>query len=518
MPIITDAPGSGSPLDVVPRGADGGEWRGWWAARLAKRVTDAERLKRLKLLDDWYRGEAPIPGVTQQVQQAFAALMRNSRTNFAELIVSAVQDRLQPRGIRTSTDGDETGDKEAWRIWRRAGLPLLSADVHGSMLRFGEVPIIVGAPDPVTRVPVFTLEDPRHLVAEAHPEVPSRTVAALKLVRDELAGRDVAYLYRPGRVDVAYRAWDRRVGASRTSTARFDAKSWDWDDDPETGSRDLPDGLMPVVMFRNRDGLAEFESHLDLLQRINTMILQRVVIAVLQAFRQRYAEGLPATDKAGQRIDWNELFAPGPDAFWALPTGAVLKELGQVDLTPILSATREDVKQLAAVTRTPMHMLDPSGENQSAEGAALSREGLVFKTEDRQRRADAPWESAVATSFMWLASAARSTGDEQTAGEQESRADLDGLSIIWAPADRASLSERANALAQSNTGGVPWRSRMIEFGGFAPEQVDRMEPERVDDLLLAQRYAASQSSLSSGRSLAPAFVEPAPAAGVGGAP
>jgi hypothetical protein len=57
--------------------------------------------------------------------------------------------------------------------------------------------------------------------------------------------------------------------------------------------------------------------------------------------------------------------------------------IGQVDLGPVRQAIRDDVQDLAAVTRTPLFYLTPDAANGSAEGASLAREGLVFKTEDR---------------------------------------------------------------------------------------------------------------------------------------
>ncbi|HCB02732.1 MAG TPA: hypothetical protein DEQ43_00425, partial [Nocardioides bacterium] len=131
-----------------------------------------------------------------------------------------------------------------------------------------------------------------------------------------------------------------------------------------------------------------------------------------------------------------------------------------------------DVRTLSAVSRTPLPMLDPTSGNQSAEGAAASREGLVFKVEDRNSRDQQGWAQVVSAAYRWL-------------GRDAGR-----VSVIWAPPQRASLAERGSALSQAAAAGVPFRTRMIEFGEFDPADVDRMEQEREDDLVFSARVAS----------------------------
>lgn len=453
---------------------------GWWMQRLASKMTDSNRVKRLTILDAWNRGDPPLPPGAKGSEPAYIEFQRFARSTFAALVVEAPRQRMQPIGIRTSADGDATGDKMAWQVWRKAGLPLTSSEVHRTFLRLGECPVIVGPPGR-SGVPVITAEDPFQMFVECDP-VDGSEIAALKVYRDDIAGYDFAYLYRVGRLDVAYREIKATGSSRRTSVmTAFSAATFDLD---ETLSRDLPDpDLMPVILFQNIDGLGEFEPHLDLLGRINHMILQRLVIAVMQAFKQRAATGLPSHDESGRKIRWSDVFAPDAGAFWALPAGVVLQELAEVDLRQILQAVSDDLKHLSAVTSTPMHMLDPSGENQSAEGAALSREGLVFKVEDRIARATAGWDRVMHTAFVWL-------GDQ-------ARADLLGIDVIWAPPERASLAERSSSAAQAHAGGVPWETIMTDIMQFPPDQVNRMRSQRDDDLLFAQQLAAVKAPVPS---------------------
>lgn len=446
---------------------------GWWLFRLATKLI--QRRERLDRLADYYRGDPPLPTGAENQADAYAAFVRKARTNFAELIVEALRERCVVAGFRTSAADDENGDAEAWSLWKNAGLTVETADVIETMFALGDSYMIVGVDD--DGAPLVTGEDPRQVVTEHDPRQQRRVIAALKLFHDDVEDTDVAFLYLPGRVHYA-----RRQGGRAVSTMRnFTGGGWEWDD-TQGGADGLPVPLsqIPVVRFRNKRGVGEFETHTDLLDRINHMLLQRMVIATMQAFRQRAIKGdLPERDENGRLIDYNELLSADPGALWRLPEAVELWESGQVDLTPILSSVKDDVLHLAAVTRTPLHMFTPDAAAQgSAEGATLQREGLVFKAEDRQERIGQA--AAQVLSLMF-----------QVAKDTE-RAALADIEVLWRPAERYSLTERASAATQALAAGVPWATRMTSILQFTPQDVERMETERAEDAVLAPATAAIQ--------------------------
>jgi hypothetical protein len=442
--------------------------------RLSRNLYDPKRLERLTRLHNWYAGCPELPHVARNAAEAVREFHAHARTNLAALIADAPADRQRVRGVRTSVDGDSTGDAAAWELWKRMRMAVVAADALRLKYRFGESFVLVSPPqEDEPDVPVATAEDPRYVVGEPDPMRPWKLRHGLKIVRDDFQGMDLAYLYRPGRLDVAVHEIPRRRGNTLApEPTRFDPKSWEWA--PELAPK-VPDGLMPLVALRNLDGLGEFEPHLDLLRRINFMILQRITVAVFQAFKQRALKGAPSVNSKGEEIDYTDIFSAAPNAIWLLPETAEMWESGEVNLSGILESAAADIRQLAAVTRTPMHMLMPSGENQSAEGAAFAREGLVFKVEDRSARDEGPLAQVMSDAFLWL-------GDEERALPAK-------LSVIWAPPQRSSLAERASALAQAATGEVPWRTRMVDIGEWDPIDVDRMETEREDDEIFKQRIA-----------------------------
>jgi hypothetical protein len=476
---------------------------GWWMQREFNRLNDRRRRNRLDLLHDTQRGRGPLPTGQDVDKGGFSAFAKMARTVYGPLITGAVSDGMRIGGFKSAVDDDVTGDAVVGRVWKRARMKVISRQVHDKMLTLGESFVIVGLVDEETKVPLITAEDPRFMVAEAEAGNPHRLLAALKVLHDDTVDEDRAYLYLPGQVLVArkktsiasYSDPDLQGFAERRLSFAFDPKSWEWD---EQRSGVLPHQRMPVVRFSNHDGMGEFEAHLDIMERINQQVLQRMVIATMQAWRQRAVKGLPDVypedhAKAGEPIDYSDVFTSDPGAFWQLPETAAMWESQPVDLRPLLDAVKDDVIALASVTKTPLHMLQPGGDNQSAEGAASQRDGLTSKTEDRIDLVDDCWTTVMSLALEHL-------GDTE-------RANPESLEAIWAPAYRPSLAERGDAAAKAQND-MPRRTRLIKLWGLTPDEADKAMSEWEDEQLAAQ--LAAQTAAAAGD---PAGGQPVPDAG-----
>lgn len=452
---------------------------GWWMDRLFRRLSEQKRHDRLHELHERYHGRPPLPEGNDVARELFTAFQKKARTNYAELAVSAVSERMKPVGFRTAVDGDQTGDEEAIKIWERARMNIICADVHDLMLNLGEAYVIVGWQDEARGVPVVTAEDPRWMVSEPDPMDPYRLRAALKFLRDDIEGEDRAYLYLPGEVWVARRDapfsfyGDRPVGPMYWAP-----DSWSWD--TERSGR-LGHSQMPAVRFRNKDGSGEYEKHTDILDRINYQTLNRLCTAALQAFRQRAIEsaadpsdpdggGLATEDENGVPINYDEVFTSDPGAMWILPPGSKIWESSAADMRQILEMNESDIIQFAATTKTPMYYLNPGGANQSADGAKMQREALVFKVEDRIERMKPVWAETMALIFTVM-------GDAE-------RADLSKIQVLWANPERLSITEKADAASKLRDL-LPWRSLMRLIFDYDPLTIDRMQSEREEEQLIA---------------------------------
>lgn len=416
----------------------------------------AKEQATMNLLERYYDGDAPLPEGPDGASRAYRRFQRKSRLNLAQLSIAAVRERMIIGGFRTGATSDENGDNEARRLWKANDLDVYCMDLHTNLLKFGKAYAIVGMPAS-RQFPLVTVEDSRQVYCHTNPENPSEVLSAVKVFSDN--GEHYAYFYYPNEILVYIKPSD---------SSAFDIDKWVFDG---ASSGPNPLGEVPVVKFLNADERGEYEPFLDIIDRINHMILQRLIIATTAAFKQKYIKGdFPTHDPDGNEIDYNGLFEAGPGAMWVLPPEAELGELDQSSMQDIISAVRADIQDFAAVTRTPMHYLSPDGANQSAEGAALAREGLVFKTEDRIARATVGWSRVMSLMFKWM-------GDDV-------RANLLDLEPLWKPAERHSLSERADANTKFQD--LPFRSRMKLVGQFTPAEVAEMEMERSGEAILME--------------------------------
>jgi hypothetical protein len=411
----------------------------------------------LDLLNDYLRGEPPLPVASDKWRDAMLPFVRQARTNLADLSVSSVVDRSIPLGWATAAQDDRDGDEAAARVALVNDFASVVPEVFEHALALGDGYALVG-PIEGRDVPLVTAEDPREVIT-AHDSATGRVIAALKLYRDEWTEKHRAHVYLPGGEVFVF---------VRSGTGDAD---WDLDGDASGVIEALRGtGGVPVVRFRNRRGVGEYEPHLDLLDRIDNEVFRRIGISAYQAFRQRAAIGLPNEDDDGNEIDYSEIFTADPGAMWQLPEGASMWESGTVDLTGLRMAIKDDIIAFAAVTKTPLHYLTPDAAAGSAEGASMMREGLVYRVEDRRRRFEGPLAQVMALCFRLM-------GDD-------ARADALAIRTLWQPAERFSLSEKASAAAQAVTT-LPNEAILTDVWQYAPSDLPRLKAARAEDLLFA---------------------------------
>lgn len=473
---------------------------GWWLARCSAKL--AEQRKRVDPLFARYEGNPPIPASVKGAPEAARHFYQTSRTAFAEMIVKAVRYRLRVVGILTDATTDEVGDAAAFDLWRRSGMAARQHDVHRNSLIAGDGYVLCAQYQGEVAA---TSEDPRQVVTIHDPVRDDVILAAAKLFHDDVADRDLAYLYRPEPDGDGGRRWvARRTRTTTTSAAiKVTASGWEWDPDAGGETGELVPVPMPFIRYPNEEGVSEFERHRDILDRIDHLVLQGMVIATLQAFKQRAIKVDPkdmpdVAPETGADIDYNEVLAADPGALWKLPATADLWESGAVDLTPITNMVTKEIERMSAVTFTPMSMFTPDAANQSATGAALVKEGLTTKVEDKQARLG---ESHA----MTVALLARIAGRDDLTDPYKIR-------VRWAPAERYALSEKADAGMKAKATGVPWRTIMRTIWQMEPEEIERMASERMDDAVLTSTIAAMSATVPAAAPAAEPAIEPEPAA------
>jgi hypothetical protein len=489
--------------DVDVPGSDGWWMNKAWTELKAKR-------KHYTLLENYRRGTPPISMGTAKVASAFYRFQQQCRTNVADLAVQALVERMGVRTIRTAASADDDGDVQATRLWSASGMSVAQSDVYRMLATYGEAFTSTSAPDTDDGWSRIVAEDPRECVVLHDNQ--GRAVAGFKLASDTLGGYDYAILWRPGRKVVAVK--EGATGGPRERTDRmlrppataFSAASFTIrperpddaaDDDPTTPiwSESYDQTDLPLVRHVAPEGVGVFERHLDLVDQINHIVLQGLVIATLQAFKQRAIESdqpLPTHTPDGKEIDWNDLFSADPGSLWLLLPGQKIWESGQVDLTGILQQAKDAIQRFASVTRTPFSMFSSDAVNQSAQGAQLTREGLVFKVESYQRAEDAALAVSLSIGFKFMPDAVRFA---EVDGGRVDRADPTGIVIDWLPAERFSLAERSQADSQTTSLSV--RGKLRRIWQLTPAEIDQVMNERREDALL-EAIAKGPSSVGAG--------------------
>ncbi|QBI53433.1 Phage portal protein, SPP1 Gp6-like [Streptomonospora litoralis] len=443
-------------LDQTP------ESPGWWLIRLGRRLqADREQMDKL---DGYDRGDHPLPTGHRRAAESYRRFQEQARSNFTGLVVEAVLERLRVLGFRQGADG-QGADSEAARIWQANSLDADSGLLHRAALVMRRSYAIVGRDPQKPETPLITIEDPREVIHARDPLRRRRVRAALKWWCDEFDGYDRAVVYLPTGVHY-FRA------TSKDASNRWSANRWGIDEsEGQDGYAAAPiDGLVPVVPFINRPhldgyGVGEFEDVCDIQDRINNTTLHRMIVAAMQAFRQRVLTG-PELEREDLPFD------PGADLLWVLDSPEFkIEELGQADLGPLLKAAEADVRDLAAITRTPPHYLLGEIVNASGDALKAAETGLVSKALERQRQFGESWEQVLDLAF-------RITGREAAVDSE----------TIWKDPESRSMAELADAALKRKQVGVPWRQNMEDLN-YTPAQIERMEADRATEMFQAHMAA-----------------------------
>lgn len=479
---------------------------GWWLDRLLKRLQD--RQERFALLDAYYAGNHRLPEGDERCRPAFRAFQRKARTNYCQLITDSVRERLAVVGFRTGSVDDAAADenaetedepvaadKAAWRIWQANHLDADSNMLHSAALTFSEAYVFVGPP--IDGVPLITIEDPRQVITEQDPLDRRRVRAALKSWVDEVDNRRHAVVYLPQGTHYYQTSARPKLDGETAGRTPVDwlPKAGDWEVEKEPTANTL--GVVTVVPFApnptiSSSGLGEFENIIDIQDRINDTVLNRLVITKLQAYRQRWAKGLVVDDDDDQMP-----FVPGVDLVWTTEDPDVeFGEFQQVDLTPLLAAVKDDVHAIVMLSGLPPHYVAGDLVNASADALAAAEARLVSKVRDRQQYLGESWEQVLRLAFRHLGQPGRVGADAE---------------VIWADPERKSEVAVADAAVKKKTVGVPWRQLMEDLS-YTPTQVNRMESDRAGDALLAESLENPTPPA------APAAAAPAPPAPPAGPP
>jgi hypothetical protein len=426
-------------------------------AEITKQFTDLleqSKFSHLQRWEDYFRGkfETPyLPSVNQSaISREYKDLLSRADLPICGLVVSAVVDRLQVEGFRSPTSSDV--DATVWDWWQSSKLDARQTLVYRDSMVFGDGYVSV---TPGGESPTFRVESPMNLVVEFDPTDPTRIETAAKIVKDR------GWLYTDDAIYALRHARNVPGGWEVVSTI------------PN------PAGETPIVRFANRmDSRGHSQSEIALIagpqRRIIQTLADRLMVQRSASWRQRWVSGIEVdSDENGNpippfRIGVDQLVVTeNPDARFG--------EWAESPFDAHLKAIEDDIRQAAAISQTPPHLLAPHTiSNISAEALVALEAGLAAKVGERQLAWGESWETAI-----------------RIGGAQVGYDVSDLSEVIWADLERRSDAQKVDGALKLRSIGLPLPF-LLERLGLSPVAISRVmvevEAEQQRD---AVRAAAS---------------------------
>lgn len=455
----------------------------FWLTRLAQGLID--RQSRYDYLERYVVGNHPVPSGDPRYVKALRELQEKAKTNYIGLVTNAPCERMEVVGFRFGDNPDDASDDDANKMWQQNDMDIMSVIAHTTAATFSRAYVLVGPPEEGFKYPTMTVEDPRCTIVEHDPASMRKIRAGLRMWQDDVLGHVVAVVYLPdsihyfrGKQNHFYRNIDVEILRRRVT----DTTNWEY-----LGSEPNPIGEVPIVPINWRPGLhgssmAEAEEGFSIQDRINATVLDRMIISRSQAYKQRWAKGIKIPrDDAGRA---KPPFDPGSDILWAVESKeADFGEFREADIRQILEAVRDDVGDLAAITKTPPHYLLGEIVNASGDALKAAETGLVSKTKHRMKSCGWSWEKVIRLGFAWM---------------NDERSKIETAETIWADPESRSRAEMADAILKETQVGLPV-PMALERLGLTPTQVKRAEQLRRAEEMRQAMLMAAQGAMQPAR-------------------
>jgi hypothetical protein len=436
----------------------------WWLARLYKALV-GPRMQRdeIAFYNDYYCGDHPLPWLAPQAQDDFRRILKMTRSNYMGLVCDATVELCRVEGFRLGA-GAPKPDTDLWRIWQANNM---DADSDLALLEssIGKVSYLMVAPNPAdSTTPLMSVEHGSQAILERTPGQRSKTAAALKLWDDDWTGELCATLFVGGLI---YKYAAKRPSSGKVSST-FRPQWYARAVAGETWPAKNPLGEPPLFELPNNPrlltgGVSELSDVTDIQDRVNKTIADRLMDQDFGAFPQKWAKAWPDEDANGNPTPAIDI---GRDR---MITSAIAEtDFGQFDaapLDPYIAAKREDVKDIAARTRTPADYLLGELNNVNGETLKASRAGLVAKVRQRQRY----WGEGIEAA----ARAVRRLASLPDVGVRE-------LEIVWSNPEYRTEGELTDSLVKKLAAGIIDIRQAREDAGYTLTQIEALESREVE--------------------------------------
>jgi hypothetical protein len=408
------------------------------------------------------------------------------RVNVIKTVVDAPADRLEL--VSAVVPGDDVATKQLADIMADNSIEFESGNVHHRACEFGDAYVMVWDGVEEGDGPVVNYHSPLGMRVMYDPDNPRRKLYAahtwkVKSPLGEAADHWRVNLLYPDRVE----RWRSTLGGKPEEVAGWEPAPAT--EDPDSWTEPNPYGEVPVFHFRNGTpyGVPVHYDGYGAQDAITKIVVSHMSTLDYHIAPQRYAlvtEGEvddeldldddPEFDDvaASEREDAASRagLKSGPAEVWWLRNVAEVGQFEPAKAETFTAPAKFYVAMMAQTTKTPLDMLDQSGDEPSGES---------------RRRKDAPLRDKVRT----LAKMYAATWVEVFAFALKV-AGFDGrtVKVSFAPFEVVSDTEGWATIKSKIENGVPVRVALLE-AGYSEEQVEEWFPEdeenrlRVADLL-----------------------------------
>lgn len=418
-------------------------------AKLDAQQTDVVRLHR------YYDGDHDLPPVPEKCNEDLRRLAKSSILNLCDLVVDTVVERLSVVGFSFSDEPAHDVWRDMWQANQLdADQDLLYAEACIARRSF----LLVWPDEDGVSI---TPESPMEVAVTYEPGSRRKRAAAVK----RFAIGDGRHKHTDVTVWTPEGVWRWEAKGSKARPA--------WSKVPD-GTGENPFGRVPVVeLLANPDLMGTPHSELDggviqIQDRINKTIYDRLVLAEYHAFPQRWATGIDVeVDAAGNPV---EPFKIGPNRIAVNESHEV--KFGQwdaADLSGLLNAERAEVESMAVKTSTPQYTFTGNLSDIKAEVASFAEAALVKKAERYQRQFGESIEEAIRLALTAM---------------KDPRADDVACEVEWADPEIRTRAGEADALVKVAEY-IPEEERWRRLG-YSPQERQRFRSEMATQALLAE--------------------------------
>jgi hypothetical protein len=409
----------------------------------------------------YYEGDVPETFATARLRRAFRTTGDRSRLNFCRSVVDAVGDRLE---IAKIAGGTEKANAVINKVWTNNELDLEAQEIHRRALTYGDCYVAVW-PDEEGDLQI-SYNSPKNMTLVYDPENPRKKLYAVKVWLEPRADNDAPRtrmnVYTSDGIHKYVTDSDLITEGSQWRSAGESVEN--------------PFGEVPVFHFRTHRpyGRPEHKDGFDAQNAINKLFVTNMFTIDYQGAPQRYA--LSAIGDS-EITDFNEgdtdreninALRNGPGELWYLKGVTSVGEFKPADASAFWDPIKNTVRAMAALTGTPLHYFEKSGNAPSGNALRTAEGPLLKKVKDRSQSFGQTWREIM----RFVLKAEGVNGDVQ---------------VFWKEVESLDELERWDVALKKINSGLSHKQALRE-GGYSEDQITQIEAERREEAKAEEFY------------------------------